>query len=88
MDIEKQKRMKKQIFALSKLHLHESCFVKKINCQRPERIRLFELGLISGAKITVKKRAPFSFPVTIEVCGYELCLGKKECDEIFVEASR
>lgn len=46
--------------------------------------KILEMGLTKGSFICVKKIAPFSDPVSIEVRGYELCLRKKDLSKIEV----
>lgn len=47
--------------------------------------RLADLGLISGVKIKVIKKAPFSGPVKIEFRGSRLVLGRGLASKILVK---
>jgi DtxR family Mn-dependent transcriptional regulator len=47
--------------------------------------RLADLGLTSGTKIKVIKKAPFSGPVKIEVRGSRLVLGRGLASKILVK---
>ena len=46
--------------------------------------RMLEMGITSGVEILVKKIAPFGDPIVLELRGYELCLRKKDLDDIEV----
>ena len=49
------------------------------------RRRLLDMGITKGVEILVKKMAPFKDPVSIELRGYELCIRRKEMENIDVE---
>lgn len=49
------------------------------------RRRLLDMGITKGVEILVKKMAPFRDPVSIELRGYELCIRRKETENIDVE---
>ena len=46
--------------------------------------RLFEMGVVVGTKVQVKKIAPLGDPVVIGLRDYELCLRKNELKNIDV----
>ena len=46
--------------------------------------RLFEMGVIVGTKVQIKKIAPLGDPVVIGIRNYELCLRKNELKNIDV----
>ncbi|MBQ9267330.1 MAG: ferrous iron transport protein A [Clostridia bacterium] len=46
---------------------------------------LLDMGLVRGTRVKVKKIAPSGSPIDIELRGYELCVGRKELDNIIVE---
>lgn len=50
--------------------------------------RLADLGLTSGTKIKVIKKAPFSGPVKIEVRGSRLVLGRGLASKILVKVKQ
>lgn len=50
--------------------------------------RLADLGLISGTKIEVVKKAPFSGPIKIEVRGSRLVLGRGLASKILVKVKQ
>ncbi len=47
--------------------------------------RLRELGLVRGARVTVKRASPFGDPIEITIRDYSLSLRKKDAGEILVE---
>jgi DtxR family Mn-dependent transcriptional regulator len=49
-------------------------------------LRLCDMGLTPGTKITVTRIAPLNGPVEINVSGSKLALGNRIADNIFVEA--
>lgn len=48
-------------------------------------LRLREMGLLPGTRITLMRRAPMGDPIEIKVRGYNLTLRKTEADHITVE---
>lgn len=50
------------------------------NCRLSEelKVRFAELGLTTGAEVTVIKKAPLGDPLEIQTRGYSLCIRKKE----------
>jgi len=47
--------------------------------------RMREMGLVPGAEITIKQRAPLNDPVALRVMGSMLTLRNNEADYISVE---
>ena len=48
-------------------------------------IRLREMGLIAGTRVTLIKTAPLGDPLEIKVRGYNLTLRKREAEYVLVE---
>ncbi|CAM3292052.1 FeoA family protein [Sporolactobacillus spathodeae] len=46
------------------------------------RRRIMDMGITRGAKVTVRKVAPFGDPIEITVRGYELSIRKSEAENI------
>lgn len=44
-----------------------------------------EMGLVRGANIEVRKRAPFGGPLELRVDGYVLSVRKAEADNMLLE---
>ena len=49
------------------------------------RRHILDLGLTNGTLVTVKKIAPMGDPIDIYLRGYELCLRKKDLEEIEID---
>lgn len=55
------------------------------NDNRAVRRRLLDMGITTGVEVKIKKIAPLGDPVDIELRGYELCIRKKEMENIDIE---
>ncbi len=51
------------------------------------KVKLMEMGLISGKKVKVLFRAPFGDPIAIDIEGYVLSLRKSEANLIYVNTN-
>ncbi len=49
------------------------------------RRRLLDMGITDGVEVEVKKIAPLGDPVDIQLRGYELCIRKKDMENIDIE---
>ena len=47
--------------------------------------RLLDMGITKGVKLEVKKIAPFGDPIDLYLRGYELCVRRKDVEDIEVE---
>ena len=70
---------------LAKLEPGKCAQVKFIRGGRKSIRRLRDMGLVTNAKVTVMKRAPFKGPVEINVCSTKLAIGRKIAEKVFVE---
>lgn len=85
LNLGKGKQVKEQITTLSKLKKGQEAIILEINIENIIRKKhLLEMGLTKGTKIKVKKVAPLGSPIAIEFRDYELCLSKKEIENIMV----
>jgi ferrous iron transport protein A len=50
-------------------------------------LRLREMGVLPGTKITLMRAAPLGDPLEIKVRGYNLSLRKSEAEHVIVEVS-
>jgi ferrous iron transport protein A len=66
---------------LSVLESGESGIVKSLQPHRLS-LKLSEMGLLPGRKVTVLFKAPFGDPIAIDVGGYVLSLRKSEAQII------
>jgi len=53
---------------------------------RAPRLRLRELGLVAGTRVTVVRRAPLGDPIEIELRGYRLCVRRDELRGLCAES--
>ena len=75
------------LISLSNLPIGSSAVVKKYPVSGSAFIRLREMGLLPGTRITLIRSAPMGDPLEIKVRGYNLTLRKTEADHIEVEAT-
>lgn len=50
------------------------------------KLKLLEMGVIPGKKVTVLFKAPLGDPIAVEVSGYTLSLRLSEAQLVFVES--
>ena len=69
---------------LRDVRVGESCTVSKLTGTGAVKRRIMDMGLTKGAKVYVRKVAPFGDPIEVTVRGYELSLRKDEasCVEV------
>ncbi len=72
-------------YTLNDLKPGDTCRIIKLIGQGGFRRRLMDLGLVKGARLTLKKLAPLGDPIEIEVKGYSLSLRRAEAAKIYVE---
>ena len=70
---------------LSDLKNNQTATVVLVSSQIVAKTRLSHLGLISGVKITVLRRAPFGDPIEIKLRDFCLAIRKSDADKITVE---
>jgi ferrous iron transport protein A len=70
---------------LSDLPIGASAIVRQLPKTGSESVRLREMGLLSGTRITLVRCAPFGDPLEIKVRGYHLTLRKSEAEHVIVE---
>ena len=63
----------------------ETGLVKNVEGDGKIRRRLFDMGVTPGAKVTLRKKAPFGDPIEITIRGYELSLRKAEAELVNIE---
>lgn len=74
------------ITALNKLPVGSRGKVIRIAAKGSLRRRILDMGIVPGAEIIVKGRAPLGDPIEIAVKGYNLTLRNQEASNVFVEA--
>ena len=70
---------------LDKIEKGETGLVKNVEGDGKVRRRLFDMGVSPGAKVTLRKKAPFGDPIEITIRGYELSLRKAEAELVNIE---
>ena len=70
---------------LSQLREGQSARILRVGGSSVLRRRIFEMGIVKGAEITVEKYAPLRDPLEIVVKGYHLSLRVEEAAQISVE---
>ena len=65
------------------------CLVKIISIEGGESItmRLSQMGITPGAFAQVIRKAPFGWPVLIEINGLEIALSSKIASKVMVEVA-
>lgn len=72
------------IMKLSKVPVGVEMTIKEISNDEIF-LKLMEMGIIPGEKITVDKIAPLGDPISVTVAGYHLSLRLNEADKVIVE---
>jgi ferrous iron transport protein A len=72
-------------FKLSELPVGGSAIVRAYPKAGQAFLRLREMGLLPGTRITLVRTAPFGDPLEIKVRGYLLTLRRSEADHVVVE---
>ena len=70
---------------LSDLAIGSSAVVREFPRQGAAFLRLREMGLLTGTKLTLVRTAPLGDPIEIKVRGYHLTLRKSEAEHVLVE---
>ena len=72
---------------LSELAVGASATVKEFSAAGTASIRLREMGLLAGTRLTLVRTAPMGDPLEIKLRGYHLTLRKSEAEHVLVEVS-
>ena len=72
---------------LDELKVGSSALIKSVGGEGALRLRILDMGLIPGTKVSMIKIAPLGDPIEIRVRGYELTLRKEDTRLITVEES-
>jgi ferrous iron transport protein A len=70
---------------LSELTVGSSAVVRELPRSGSASIRLREMGLLAGTRLTLVRTAPLGDPLEIKLRGYLLTLRKSEADHIEVD---
>jgi len=58
--------------------------VADLTCQGTCRQRLIDLGIIRGAKLTIRGYAPLGDPMIIEINDCEIAIRKKDAQSVLI----
>lgn len=70
---------------LSELAVGSSGLVRDFSKTGQAFIRLREMGLLAGTRVTLVRVAPMGDPIELKVRGYHLTIRKSEADQVLVE---
>lgn len=70
---------------LSELPVGTSATIREFPKGGAAFLRLREMGLLAGTRITLVRTAPLGDPIEIKVRGYHLTLRKSEAEHVVVE---
>lgn len=70
---------------LNDLKRNETGVITEIRLDGLMKRRLIDMGVTTGAKITMLRTAPTGDPVEFYILGYSLSLRKKEAGKILIE---
>ncbi len=70
---------------LRKMAINQSGTIVSVKAEGELGRRIREMGLVPGAHVTIKQRAPLNDPVALRVMGSTLTLRNNEADFIEVE---
>lgn len=70
---------------LSELPVGASATVREFPKAGSAFLRLREMGLLAGTRVTLVRTAPLGDPLEIKLRGYNLTLRKTEADHVLVE---
>ena len=70
---------------LSELKVGASAVVREFPKAGAAFLRLREMGLVAGTRVTLVRTAPLGDPLEIKVRGYHLTLRKSEAEHVLVD---
>ena len=76
-----------ELTPLSSLAVGASAVIREFPKKGVAFLRLREMGLLPGTRLTLIRTAPMGDPIEIKVRGYNLTLRKTEADFIWVEVT-
>jgi ferrous iron transport protein A len=73
---------------LRHMHVGQKGTITSVKAEGEMGRRIRDMGLIRGAEITIRGRAPLNDPVAIRIKGFTLTLRNNEADFIDVEVGK
>ena len=74
-----------ETITLGDIAIGQSAVVLRVACARPTAVRLMEMGLLPGTRVTLSRRAPFGDPLELLINGYALSIRRAEAMLVKVE---
>jgi Fe2+ transport system protein FeoA len=71
--------------SLSQISVGSTAVVREYPKTGSAYLRLREMGMLPGTRITLQRVAPMGDPIEIKVRGYRLTLRKSEAEHVLVE---
>lgn len=72
---------------LDQVEVGHSAVVRRVSQCSSLTLRLMEMGLVTGAAVQVRKKAPFGGPMELDVGGYRLSIRSRDASAFEVERS-
>jgi ferrous iron transport protein A len=69
---------------LADIPLGDEAVVQDVRAARGLAVRLMELGLVTGTRVFVRRKAPLGDPLEIELRGYSLSIRRDEAQHVLV----
>lgn len=70
---------------LDELGISKSAKITKVGGEGNLRLRLLDMGLISGTTVQMRRIAPLGDPIEVRLRGYELTIRKSDAKKIEIE---
>ena len=70
---------------LSELAVGASAVVREFPKKGSAFVRLREMGLLAGTRVTLVRTAPLGDPLEIKIRGYHLTLRKTEAEHVLID---
>ena len=84
MNLNRGQNMQTKLTA-DKMKIGKPYTVKALSCTGELRRRIIDMGITPGAKIIMKRIAPFGDPIEYNVRGYALSMRKSEASHIILD---
>jgi Fe2+ transport system protein FeoA len=73
------------LVTLDQVEVGGSAVVRRVSRRSSLTLRLMEMGLVTGAAVQVRKKAPFGGPMELDVGGYRLSIRTGDASVFEVE---
>lgn len=69
---------------LDELALQREAVITRVGGRGPLRLRLLDMGLIPGTRVSVQKVAPMGDPLELSLRGYSLTIRRQDAADVEV----